>query len=96
MSDRGSEYGLTTAFIVIVIALLLFTWLTVEVSFPTFEYANDPERGHLIPVEPYDDVAAGVSRFLWENRALDIMNQAFVIVVAIVCCLALLKPEADV
>jgi len=47
-------------------------------------------------MEPFDDIAGKVSRFLWENRALDLTIQAFVIVVAVVCCLALLKPEAGV
>jgi len=95
MSNR-SEYGLTVASMVIVVALLIFSWLTIEVSFPLFEYATGPERGHLIPEEPFDQVAGSVSRFLWENRALDLVMQAFVIVVAVVCCLALLKSEARV
>jgi hypothetical protein len=95
MSGR-SEYGLMVTFMVIVVALLVFSWLTVEVSFPLFEYTTDLGREHLIPTEPFDYVAGSVSRFLWENRALDLMVQAFVIVVAVVCCLALLKPEVKV
>lgn len=95
MSDNSSEYGLTATFIVIVVTLLIFSWLTVEVSFPV-KFAPSLGRRHLIPVEPFDDIAGKVSRFLWENRALDLTIQAFVIVVVVVCCLALLKPEAGV
>ncbi|MFQ6052846.1 MAG: hypothetical protein ACE5OO_01270 [Candidatus Bathyarchaeia archaeon] len=93
MSSNATKYGSMVAFLVIVVALLLFSWLTVEVSFPSFEFASGLVRRQLIPVEPFNEIAGRVSRFLWEHRALDLIGQAFVIVAAVVCCLALLKPE---
>jgi len=93
MSDNLSRYGSYAAFLVLVVMLLLFSWFTTEVSFPAFEFASDQLPRHLIPAEPFDEIAERVSRFLWENRAQDLTGQAFVIVAAILCCMALLKPE---
>jgi hypothetical protein len=94
MTDRMTKYGTIVTSFMMVLALLVFSWLTVEIEFPTFEY-----RGYgdwqLIPSEPYYDIASYVSRFLWENRALDLTAQAFVIVAAVTCCLALLKTEGE-
>jgi hypothetical protein len=60
-------------------------------SFPAFEYrASDAT---LVPAEPYDEIAEHSRRFLWESRALDLTVQAFVITAAVICCLALIKPE---
>ncbi|KON31547.1 hypothetical protein AC482_00330 [miscellaneous Crenarchaeota group-15 archaeon DG-45] len=77
----------------IIVLLLLFSWLTMEVSYPAFEFASDLLSRQLIPVEPFSAIAGRVSRFLWENRALDLTGQAFVIVAAIICCMAMLKHE---
>jgi hypothetical protein len=93
MSGNRSRNGTAAAVIVIVLSLFLFAWLTVEVSYPTFEFLSDLLPRRLIPLESFDDIALLVSRFLWDNRSLDLMSQAFVIVAAIICCLALLKPE---
>jgi len=93
LSNNLTRYGSYAALLVIVVMLLLFSWFTVEVSFPTFEFASELLRRQLIPTEPFNDIAVRVSRFLWENRALDLTGQAFVIVAAIICCMALLKPE---
>lgn len=96
MSNNLSRYGSYAALLVIVVMLLLFSWLTVEVSFPTFEFASTLLPRQLIPAEPFNEIAERVSSFLWENRALDLTGQAFVIVAAIICCMALLKPEEAV
>jgi hypothetical protein len=88
MSKRN--YWPITTILVIMITLFVFAWLTVEVDFPAFQYSAGYSR-RLIPAEPYDNIATMVSRFLWEYRALDLTGQAFVIVAAVVCCLALLK-----
>ena len=93
MSNNLTRYGSYAALLAIVVMLLLFSWLTVEVSFPAFEFASDLLPRQLIPTEPFNEIAVRVSRFLWENRALDLTGQAFVIVAAIICCMALLKPE---
>jgi len=89
MSGRMARYGAVAAAFAIGVSLLMFSWLTLEVDFPAFEYSS--VRRQLIPEEPYDNIAALVSRFLWEHRALDLTGQAFVIVAAVICCLAMLK-----
>lgn len=93
MSKNLTRYGSIAAFVVIVVTMLLFSWLTIEVSFPTLEYSLRLFPRQIIPAEPFNEIAGRVSRFLWEHRALDLTGQAFVIVAAVICCLALLKPE---
>ena len=85
------RYGNVAAAFTIVLALLVFSWLSVGSDFPVFEFTSGTLRRQLVPVEPYDDIASLASRFLWDNRALDLTGQAFVIVASVVCCLALLK-----
>lgn len=96
MSDKMKQYGTLATLLMIVTSLLVLSWLTVEVSFPTFEYVSETLRRQLVPVEPYYGIAELASRFLWENRALDLIGQAFVIVTAVICCLALLKSEEEI
>ncbi len=90
MSNRMARYGASVAIFAIAMSLLLFSWLTLEVGFPTFQYSGGVQR-QLVPAEPYNGIAPQASRYLWEHRALDLTGQAFVIVAAVVCCLALLK-----
>jgi hypothetical protein len=85
------RYGNVAAAFTIVFAMLMFSWLSVGADFPVFEFTSDTLNRQLVPVEPYDDIASLASRFLWDNRALDLTGQAFVIVASVVCCLALLK-----
>jgi hypothetical protein len=94
MSSKMTRYSTFAALLVIMISLFVFSWLTVEVSFPVFEYSGTLGR-QLVPSEPYNGIATLVSRFLWENRALDLTGQAFVIVAAVICCLAMLKTEEE-
>ena len=91
MSSDKSKNGTVAALLLIMMTIFLFTWLTLEVDFPANEYVSDKLRRQLVKTEPYDRIATHVSRFLWENRALDLTGQAFVIVAAVICCLALLK-----
>jgi hypothetical protein len=95
MSGRMAKYGTATAVLAIIVSLFVFSWLALEVDFPTFEYTSDELTRQLVPSKPYDSIAALASRFLWEHRALDLTGQAFVIVAAVICCLALLKPEEE-
>jgi len=89
--SKMDRYGNVAAAFTIVIALMVFSWLSVGADFPVFEFTSDTLKRQLVPVEPYDDIASLASRFLWDNRALDLTGQAFVIVASVVCCLALLK-----
>jgi len=43
----------------------------------------------------YREITAQVSRFLWQHRALDLVSQSFVVLVAIICCVALLKTREE-
>lgn len=73
---------------VAVLAILVFWRLTVEYEFPLFEFAGPPTE----LVE--DDVAvigAEVSRFLWSDRVIDLIAQAFVLFAAAACCMAMLR-----
>lgn len=86
--DRIRWVGLMVA----VLAILVFSKLTVEHEFPTFEFAGPP----IELVE--DDIAvigAEVSRFLWENRVIDMIAQAFILFVAAVCCMVILRTEGE-
>jgi len=80
----------TFIFILVICVLMIFSWYLFDVDFPVFEYSGIQER-HLLPVDPFNDIAGGASRFLWEFRSLDIAGQSFVIVAAVICCLAMLK-----
>ena len=91
--SNTARHGSFGALLVIIVTLFLFSWLTIEVSYPAFEFASDLLPRQLIPAEPFNEIAGRVSRFLWENRALDLTGQAFIIVATIICCMALLKPE---
>jgi hypothetical protein len=88
MSERRYASFLTV--LAIMGALFVFSWLTLEADFPAFQYSAEYSR-RLVPVDQFGDIATLVSRYLWEHRALDLTGQAFVIVAAVVCCLALLK-----
>ena len=91
MSDLWDKYGLTISVIILVVGAFVALMGNDTLSFPAFEHrASDAS---LVPAEPFGDIAEHASRFLWEYRALDLTVQAFVITAAVICCLALLKPE---
>jgi hypothetical protein len=85
--SKMARYGNVAAAFTIVFAMIVFSYP----DFPIFEFTSDHLDRPLVPAEPYNDIAGLVSRFLWDNRALDLTGQAFVIVASVVCCLALLK-----
>ena len=91
MSDLWDKYGFIISVIIILLGAFSTYMFSDALSFPSFEYRAS--ESSLIPAEPYDDIAELSSRFMWENRALDLIGQAFVITAAVICCLALLKPE---
>jgi len=93
MSGKVTRYGSAMSAAVIITLLLVLSWVTVVEDFPAFQYVEKDLMRQLIPAEPYDDIAADEARFLWDNRALDLNSQAFVIVAAVICCLAMLKVE---
>jgi len=78
--------GLTTT----VLVVLVFSMLIVRYEFPAFEYASP--SAELIESET-TEIGAKVSRFLWTNRLIDIIAQAFVLFAAAACCVAMLRAE---
>lgn len=91
MSEKTFKHETSLSAIVIIVLMLVLSWIMVEVNFPAFQYTQPGVRDHLVPAEPYNGIAEGVARFLWDYRALDLHSQAFVIVAAIICSLAMLK-----
>lgn len=93
MSGKIFKHGTTLSVIVIILLMLVMSWITVDENFPAFQYVEPGVRGNLVPSEPFNGIAEGVARFLWDHRALDLNSQAFVIVATIICSLAMLKAE---
>ncbi|MBS7619099.1 hypothetical protein KEJ21_00405 [Candidatus Bathyarchaeota archaeon] len=93
MSNKIEKYGPIEAIYLIVALLIVFAMIFLEFSYPAFEFVSSRLPRILIPLEPFNDIANKASRFLWEHRALDLTIQAFVIFTAVICCLALLKPD---
>jgi multisubunit Na+/H+ antiporter MnhB subunit len=91
MSSLWDKYGITISVIAIVIGAFVTFMGNDALSFPAFEHRSSDAS--LVPAEPYGEIAEYASRFLWESRALDLTVQAFVITAAVICCLALIKPE---
>jgi hypothetical protein len=85
----------TTQFILVaaVVAIFLGLNLTLDYDFPLSEYTSDGLKTPYIQDEPYDGITTGVSQFLWGSRSLDLISQSFVVMAAVICCIALLKNE---
>lgn len=62
---------------VLISALTVILMLTLRLEFPTYDSA-----------EP---VTIETTTFLWTYRLMDVIGQAFVLFVAAVCCVALLR-----
>jgi hypothetical protein len=73
--------------------VLVGATLLLNISFPYKEYSSDNVEQYSIPENSYDDITTGVSRFLWDHRSLDLVSQSFVVLAAVICCLAMLKNE---
>ena len=87
--NRATQIILSIATIMVLIG----AWITVEFSFPFFKYASDRMDNPQIDNDSYEDITTGVSKFMWENRSLDLISQSFVILAAVICCLTMLKVE---
>jgi len=92
LSNSRSLVNIGVALAIVAIYVFLFVY-PVNLGFPFYNYLSTPLRDQLIPVEPFDEIAAKTSFFLWGNKALDLIDQAFVLLAAVLCCLALLKNE---
>jgi hypothetical protein len=75
------------------LGVLFVASLMMDISFPYFEHSREDLDQQCIPADSFDDISTGVSRFLWSYRGLDIISQSFVVLTAVICCLAMLKYE---
>ena len=83
---------LNLVFVFAIIAVLIFSYLLpIKLDFPFLSYSSITAKNQFISVDPYDDIAAYASRYLWNFKALDLINQAFVLLAAVLGCLSLLK-----
>jgi len=96
MSNNIDKYGNVATLVAIIGLLMVLSWLFVDVNFPAFEYASDDLHRPLVPLQEFNSISTYSSRFLWDNRSLDLTAQAFVMVAATIGCLALLKSTEDV
>jgi len=83
--DRIEAAGL----ILSVLTSILLCILIAQSSFPVFKYAVSDK--HL--VEATQPVGPKVSYFMWKNRGMDLIVQAFVLFVSAAACLAILRRE---
>jgi hypothetical protein len=71
--------------------LVILGYVATQTESPAFDYADSSIKRELVPLSEFDSIADLSASFLWGHRVLDLIGQAFVIVAAVVCCLALLK-----
>jgi len=82
--DHLQVIGIIFALAAVVIALTLIA----ERGFPLFKYA---ESRTLINVG--EDIGERSGIFLWKNRSLDLIIQAFVLLASAIGCVALFRAE---
>jgi len=80
---------------IISVEILAGIALTREIGFPFQEYASSALEKLAITPATYDDITTAVSQFLWQHRGLDLISQSFVVLAALICCIALLKIRRD-
>ena len=80
---------------VIAVEVLITTALGLNIEFPYMEYASSALESVSISLGSYDDITAAVSQFLWNARGMDLVIQAFVILAAVICTIAMLKMRRE-
>jgi hypothetical protein len=94
--NNNQRITLNIVFALAITAILISSYLLpINLNFPFLTYSSIATNNQLIPIDPYDNIAASVSRFLWDHKALDLINQAFVLLAAVLGCLSLLKTGDD-
>ena len=91
MMNKKTQFALT----VIAVEVMVTAAMGLSLDFPYRKYALDSIASHSIAVGLYDDITAGVSQFLWQVRGMDLIIQAFVILTAVVCTIAMLKMKRE-
>lgn len=73
------------------VQIMIGIWLITDLSFPFHRYASSALETLSIIPESYEDITIGVSQFLWQHRGMDLVSQSFVVLAAVICCVAMLK-----
>jgi hypothetical protein len=73
--------------------LLCFTYFPIDLGLHSITPSIIPIQ--LTPLSSFDELPTVVSTFLWGNRSIDLIGQAFVILASVICCLTLLKTEVE-
>ena len=93
MSENYRVQMILAATIIVFTTFFLLSYNSVDLDFPFFKYGSNTINDRLIPSDPYDNISTLVSRFLWDNKSLELVSQAFVLLAAVMCSIALLKRE---
>lgn len=80
---------------VIAIEVLVTTALGLNIEFPYMKYASSALESISVSIESYDGITTAVSQFLWNARGMDLIIQAFVILAAVICTIAMLKMRKE-
>ncbi len=78
---------------VVAVTILIGSWLTIDFGFPFNEYRSSDLVIIRTPIAAYDAITSAVSQLLWGFRSMDLISQSFVILAAVICCIAMLKNE---
>jgi len=69
------------------VVIALFALIIIQTPFPTFKFASSSNRF----INVTQDIGPSDSSFMWTNRTLDLVAQAFVIFAAAAGSLAILR-----
>ena len=72
-----------------ILSAIFLCMLIAQNSFPAFKYAVSDK--HLVGTT--QSIGLKVSHFVWKNRSMDLIMQAFVLFASAVACLAILRRE---
>jgi len=91
LMNKKTQLALTA----IAVEVMITAALGLSLDFPYRKYALDSIASLSITVGAYDDITAAVSQFLWQVRGMDLIVQAFVILTAVICTIAMLKMRRE-
>jgi Na+(H+)/acetate symporter ActP len=82
------ETWLRVAGIILVAIVVCLFLLSIQRGFTPFEYTSYPIENSLTQTE--EEIARGTSQAVWEERSLDTIILAFLLVISSVCCATIL------
>ena len=91
MMNKKTQFAIS----MIAVELLVATVLAFDIEFPYLEYASSTLENLSVSVGSYDGITTAVSQFLWQIRGMDLIIQAFVILAAVICTIAMLKMRRE-